>query len=1536
MRKSDENIDNYSFSYILYQTFILKRGVIMKPGKKTVILMTATLATTPMLSSVQNVLTNETFLKQVEIAKAETINSIPTIEVTAGGVTEYVFGEIVSFELTTSDVDATDVLAYEMNVDGMNATFPYVDYIDGSTGEYRGTKTLTFDTSIIPYRDFQWNDIESRFEVMINVNGQVSDGLDVGMSSPLSVLVTNNTDIGKVIPNDVLYRGENKTITLSNYFVQTEGQSYTYEILVEDTNVVAATEQNGELTLQPNGLGKSVITVTATDDGGNQVVEKFGIDVLNKKPEFMPVNLEPTTLSDGNVVVDLSTAFTDADSTGGLVYTVEEMVGPEQVQGEIASFDLTNSTLTITPLKVGIVEYQITAMDVDGGVVVGSVNLMIESEPPMLSVVTTGDMTKTSGEKIIIEGTATDAEGEEMTVMSSIAGVMKTTTVVDGQWSLEWNVDEIETGTYSDIMINVSDQSGGNSHSIYQGTVTVERISDTQGVEVAPGEVMGSLVVTPYFPTGADENMIKINDGNYEVFSAPIEISTDSTIYLKTVTGGVDGVENSIVIKEIPSLISYSNDLQSKLKMDEIGVVIEIEEALASMNTSITAQNLDSAKTKINSIQTGDYKTNALSVYEQKAVDYLMGLETKTIEDISRLNVGAYLEHEQKYINALEGYDQDIITDIEAQEVKSIVLFINNAEMAKNSGSKIDYDMAVKQLEHLQTSITMDTLLDELQTAMGDVLNDPSTFTIFDYVDKGVTNANEDFVLRYNDMLLSLKNEGIEINLSNMQTVVDIVNAENEAMVKFDEVSIPVYQTEIANLIESTTKSNFEKTYDAINKSYLSYISLEDSDFILATEAIDALLDSEVKMELTLRLDAFNALKTALTTKTNEDVTIAEGKIGSLQEGPVKDALLLDLQTVDTTEPTPIDEGGTTGDIYSNPSEATIAQMESEGITNLNASYETIYQNALSTYLDDLGNTSLTKIEMQLVVNVVNAIEAAKINKTDADYDNGFYKVTELQNGNLSVQMHDELTESLMLKILDNNEQVQSSDLIRVGIENVVDSNVLRYNQFLTSYNESGLSLTKTTIETIVASSNALETFLVSPTEELGTTMLNTISLMPTVVAKTEALTEAKQVRLTSLYQVETNNFSQFDINLFGKGQSANINLYDEDLKLYQGDINAALNEEQLTIVLTLSDAYAASNKTLLSENLNLIQDGQLKEKYQSILDTIPDDEGSNDGTNDGIGDEGSDENKQTLTIINEEVDMNVEVPKTLLQANTVMPIKASITPKKDFEDVRIVVYRVLTSTEAALNNDDRVAVLGTSYTEEEFESFSVGSLTNGVPYDFTGDIQLEEGTDYQFKVAFETTGSTLKTDTFTVSVEGGSQSKDYFADVDQNTPEIEAIYSSYENGYLVGYELHGLKYFKPNQSMTRAEATVMLVRYTDAVVSKDGETSFIDSKGTWYEAELITAEKKNWVFGYFDRTFRGNQGITRAELAAVLARVIETNPNTRELPVFQDVSPEHWAKASIELIYQQSILNEEKTGYFDPDGLVTRAEMAVILQNLN
>jgi len=144
---------------------------------------------------------------------------------------------------------------------------------------------------------------------------------------------------------------------------------------------------------------------------------------------------------------------------------------------------------------------------------------------------------------------------------------------------------------------------------------------------------------------------------------------------------------------------------------------------------------------------------------------------------------------------------------------------------------------------------------------------------------------------------------------------------------------------------------------------------------------------------------------------------------------------------------------------------------------------------------------------------------------------------------------------------------------------------------------------------------------------------------------------------------------------------------------------------------------------------------------------------------------------------------------------------------------------------------------------------------------------------------------------------------------------------------------------FNPDGQVTRAEFITMLMNafgLTDAGAT----SSFTDVKqGTWYYAQVATAQQLGIVNGKTDGSFGIHDAITRQDMAVMVYKAMEVmnlKLSTEKAAMFND--QEHisaYAQKAVNAMHASGIINGMGNGNFAPKDNASRAQAAVIIYNV-
>jgi uncharacterized protein YvpB len=127
---------------------------------------------------------------------------------------------------------------------------------------------------------------------------------------------------------------------------------------------------------------------------------------------------------------------------------------------------------------------------------------------------------------------------------------------------------------------------------------------------------------------------------------------------------------------------------------------------------------------------------------------------------------------------------------------------------------------------------------------------------------------------------------------------------------------------------------------------------------------------------------------------------------------------------------------------------------------------------------------------------------------------------------------------------------------------------------------------------------------------------------------------------------------------------------------------------------------------------------------------------------------------------------------------------------------------------------------------------------------------------------------------------------------------------------------------FKPNQPVTKAEMAATLSKAINIYWYKD-------TVNHWARDEISYLKRRGLVSGITSTKFEPNQPITRAQAAVLIDRALKIKVDPVKKLTFTDVKPTDPAYASISKIVQLGFI--EKTQAFEPNKPMKRQEMALL-----
>lgn len=158
------------------------------------------------------------------------------------------------------------------------------------------------------------------------------------------------------------------------------------------------------------------------------------------------------------------------------------------------------------------------------------------------------------------------------------------------------------------------------------------------------------------------------------------------------------------------------------------------------------------------------------------------------------------------------------------------------------------------------------------------------------------------------------------------------------------------------------------------------------------------------------------------------------------------------------------------------------------------------------------------------------------------------------------------------------------------------------------------------------------------------------------------------------------------------------------------------------------------------------------------------------------------------------------------------------------------------------------------------------------------------------------------------------------------------AINALYKKNVIAGV---GDNKFDPYGKITREAFVKMIV----AAKNKHDSTATSDfsdvESGSWYESYVASAARENIVSGIGDKLFGVGCEIKRQDAAVIIARCLGVADVESDYTFADDADISDYARQAVYNLYAAKIVSGTDNGNFDPMGSLTRAQAAVMINNM-
>ncbi|OWR32566.1 RTX toxin [Saccharibacillus sp. O23] len=379
---------------------------------------------------------------------------------------------------------------------------------------------------------------------------QADDGRGGKTEQIFKVTVNRAPQAGDLTDRTLSLGSVDRKIDVSGLFTDADGDALTLSTASDDDSVASASLSGNQLTLGAVSLGRTRVTVTASDSRGGQSSKTFEVEVRPNQAPVVAQTIAAQSVQPGKTVeVDLANVFGDPD---------EDALTYQAVSADTsaASVSVSGQKLNVTGVADGTSVITVTATDAAGNKIdtVFTVTVLSNEAPVVIGSVPEQLVVSGFGTQFAVDSLFRDDDGDPLTY-SAQAADGKVAAIVDG------NLLKLSSGIgggKTSVTVTADDGRGGKTSTTVQ--VNAAELVHQKTIATKTGIANVSYDLAPYFPAQQPFTVYRAENGTLVRENAPV-LSGNT---LNMVPGSTPGIVSYVVVSADGKAASVQLDVRSQ------------------------------------------------------------------------------------------------------------------------------------------------------------------------------------------------------------------------------------------------------------------------------------------------------------------------------------------------------------------------------------------------------------------------------------------------------------------------------------------------------------------------------------------------------------------------------------------------------------------------------------------------------------------------------------------------------------------------------------------------------------------------------------------------------------------------------------------------------------------------------------------------------------------------------------------------------------------------------------------------------------